>query len=61
VHSLQGRTLSVVFLTGLSGGLAAKPKLLMRYLVIEETSTPSPVPEEPSHSSRNLAASMQRL
>jgi hypothetical protein len=51
----------VVILTGLSGGLATKLKLLTRFLAIEETSAPSPAPEEPSHSSRNLVVSMQRL
>jgi hypothetical protein len=51
----------VVILTGLSSGLAAKPKLLMRYSATEDTSAPLPAPEEPSHSSRKLAVSMQRL
>jgi hypothetical protein len=60
-HSLRSKTLSVVILTGLLGGLVVKPKLLMRFLAIEETSTPSPMLEESSRSSRKLAASMQRL
>jgi hypothetical protein len=30
VHSLRSRTLSMMILTGLSSGLAAKPKLLMK-------------------------------
>jgi hypothetical protein len=51
----------VVILKGLSGGLAVKSKLLMRYSAIEETSAPSPVPGVPSHSSRKLVVSMQRL
>jgi hypothetical protein len=48
-HSLRSRTLSVVILTGLSGGLVAK------------ISAPSSVPEEPSHSLRKMVVSMQRL
>jgi hypothetical protein len=51
----------VVILMALSGRLGAKPKLLMRFLAIEETYAPSPVTEESSHSSRKLAASMHRL
>jgi hypothetical protein len=51
----------VVILTGLSNGLMAKPKLLIKFLVIEEIFTPSPTPEESSHSLRKLAASMQRM
>jgi hypothetical protein len=46
---------------GLSDGLLAKPMLLMKFFAIEEIFAPSPVPEEPSHSLRKLAASMQRL
>jgi hypothetical protein len=60
-RSLWSRTLSVVILMGLSNGLLAKPKFLMKFLVIEEIFVTSPVPEEPSHSLRRLAASMQRL
>jgi hypothetical protein len=51
----------VVILTGLFDGSVAKPKLLMKFLMIEEIFAPSPMPEEPSHSSKKLAASMQRL
>jgi hypothetical protein len=51
----------VVILTGLSGELVAKLKLLMKFLVIEEIFMPSPAPEEPSHSLRKLVVSMQRL
>jgi hypothetical protein len=43
---------------GLSGGLVVKPKLLMRFLVIQEIFVPSPVPKEPSHFLRKLVASM---
>jgi hypothetical protein len=60
-HSLWNRTLSVVILTGLSDGSVAKSKLLMKFFVIEEIFAPSPVPEELSHSSKKLDASMQRL
>jgi hypothetical protein len=49
----------VVILTGLSGGLVAKPKLLMKFLVIEEIFCA--FAGEPSHSFRKLAASMQKL
>jgi hypothetical protein len=51
----------VVILTGLSGGLVAKPKILIRFLVIQEIFVPSPVPEEPFHFLRKLVVSMQRL
>jgi hypothetical protein len=51
----------VVILTGLSGGLAAKPKLLRRFLVIEETSALLPALGEPYQSLRRLAANMPRL
>jgi hypothetical protein len=60
-HSLLSRTLSMVILTRLSDGLVAKPKLSMKSLVIEETFVPSPALEEPSHSLKKLATSMQRL
>jgi hypothetical protein len=46
---------------GLSDGLVAKSKLLMKFLVIEEIFAPLPPPEEPSHYLRKLAASMQSL
>ena len=61
VHSLRSKTLSVVILMGLSSGLAAKPKLLRRSSVIEETSAPSPAPAELYRSLRRSAANMQRL
>jgi hypothetical protein len=51
----------VVILTGLSSGLAAKPKLLKRSSVIEENFVPSPVPAELCRSLRRLAANMSRL
>jgi hypothetical protein len=51
----------VVILMGLSDGLVAKPKLLMKFLVIGEIFAPSLVHEEPSHSLKKLTASMQRL
>jgi hypothetical protein len=51
----------VVILTGLSDGSMAKPKLMMKFLVIEEIFAPSSVPEEPFHSLKKLVASMQRL
>jgi hypothetical protein len=60
-HSPQSRTLSVVILTGLSSGLVAKPKLLRRSSVIEETSMPSPAPAELCRSLRRFAANMRRL
>jgi hypothetical protein len=44
VHSPQSRTLSAVILTGLSGGLTAKPKLLRRSSVIVGTSALLSVP-----------------
>jgi hypothetical protein len=46
---------------GLYGELVAKPKLLMKFSLIEEIFVPSPAPKEPSHSLRKLAASTQRL
>jgi hypothetical protein len=38
-----------------------KPKFLMKFLVIEEIFAPSPVPEELTHSSKKMAASIPRL
>jgi hypothetical protein len=55
------RTLYVVILTGLSDGLVAKLKLLMKFLVIEEIFVPLLALEEPSHSLKKLDANMQRL
>jgi hypothetical protein len=60
VHSLLIRTLSMVILTGLSDGSVAKPKLLMKFLMIEEIFAPSLAPEESSHSLKKMATSMQR-
>jgi hypothetical protein len=60
-HSPRSRTLSMVILMGLSGGLAAKPKLLRRFSVIEVTFAPLPVPAEPYQSLRRLVVNMPRL
>jgi hypothetical protein len=60
-HSLRSRTLFMVILTGLSDGSVTKPKLLMKFLVIEEIFAPLPASEEPSHSLRKMVASMQML
>jgi hypothetical protein len=46
---------------GLSDGSVVKPKLLMKFLVIEEIFAPKLVPEESSHSMKKLVASMLRL
>jgi hypothetical protein len=51
----------MVILTGLSDGSVTKPKLLMKFLVIEEIFAPLPASEEPSHSLRKMVASMQML
>jgi hypothetical protein len=40
----------VVILTGLSDGSVVRPKLLMKFLMIEEIFAPLLVLEEPSHS-----------
>jgi hypothetical protein len=50
----------MVILTGLSDGSVAKPKLLMKFLMIEEIFAPSLAPEESSHSLKKMATSMQR-
>jgi hypothetical protein len=51
----------MVILIGLSGELAVKPKLLMRFLVIDETFALLPVLEESYQSLRRLAANLPRL
>jgi hypothetical protein len=61
VHSLMSRTLSVVVLTRLSDGSVARPKLLMKSLVIEEIFAPSMALEGSSCFFKKLAVSMQRL
>jgi hypothetical protein len=60
-HSLRSRILSVVILMELSGGLVAKLKLLMKFLVIEEIFFAFTGAKEPSQSLKKLAVSMQRL
>jgi hypothetical protein len=60
-HSPQSRTLSAVILTGLSGGLMAKPKLLRRFSVIGGTSALLPMPVGPCRSLKRSAANMPRL
>jgi hypothetical protein len=55
------RTLSAMILTGLSGGLMTKPKLLKRFSVTEEIFVPSLVPVGPCRSLKMSAANMPRL
>ena len=59
--SPHSRTLSTVILTGLSGGLTVKLKLLKRFSVIEETSTLLLAPMGPCRSLKRWAANMPRL
>jgi hypothetical protein len=60
-HSLLTRTLSVVILTGLLDGSVVRPKLLMKFLLIEEIFAPSPTLEGLSLFLKKLAVSMQKL
>jgi hypothetical protein len=60
-HSPQSRTLSAVILTGLSGGLTTKSKLLRRFSVIWGTSALLPAPVGLRRSLKRSDANMPRL